>query len=61
VQNEAGAVAKNRAELREHLAAGRLRPYVGKRFPLEEAPAALAAVLRRQALGKVVVEVRGAP
>lgn len=61
VQNEAEAMARNRVEMREHLAAGRLRPYIGKRFPLEDAPAALAAVLRRQALGKVVVEIRGTP
>ncbi|ELB89607.1 NADPH--quinone reductase [Rhodococcus wratislaviensis IFP 2016] len=42
----------------ESLAAdGRIRPYVGATFPLEQAAAALCALDDRAALGKVVVEV----
>jgi NADPH2:quinone reductase len=39
--------------------AGRLHPLVGTRLPLEEGADALRALERREATGKVVVEVRG--
>ena len=50
--------SRDRAELLDLLAAGRLRPYIGARFPLAAAAAALRYVADRQALGKVVIDVR---
>lgn len=50
--------ARDRAELLEHLAAGRLRPHIGSRFPLVETGDALAEVAQRRARGKVIVDVR---
>jgi NADPH:quinone reductase len=38
-------------------AAGRLRPHIGARFPLEDAAAALRYVADRRALGKVVIDI----
>jgi NADPH:quinone reductase len=46
-------------ELLDLFAAGRLRPHIGARFPLEDAAAALRYVADRRALGKVVIDVRG--
>lgn len=37
---------------------GRLKPHVSMTFPLDETPAALRALLSREATGKVVVKVR---
>ncbi len=48
---------RDRAELRELFAAGRLRPHIGARFPLAEAAAAVRYVADRRALGKVVIDV----
>lgn len=53
---EPEATARNRLEMWEHLAAGRLRPHIGGRYPLERAAEAMAAVAERRALGKVVIE-----
>jgi NADPH2:quinone reductase len=39
-------------------AAGRLRPVIGQRFPLEQAAAAHAAIESRQTVGKTLLEVR---
>ena len=44
-------------ELTRMFAAGRVRPYIGARFPLAEAPAALRHVADRKVLGKVVIDV----
>jgi NADPH2:quinone reductase len=44
-------------ELGEMFASGAVRPYIGARFPLSEAPAALRYMAARKALGKVVVDV----
>jgi NADPH:quinone reductase len=49
---------RDRTELLDLLAAGRLRPYVGARFPLTATAAALRHVADRHALGKVVIDVR---
>ncbi len=38
---------------------GKIRPLVGRRLPMEEGAEALRILDRREALGKVVVEVRG--
>ena len=39
--------------------AGRLRPVVSRRFSLDEVPAALEAIMARQAVGKWVVLLQG--
>lgn len=44
-------------ELAQLFATGRITPYIGARFPLEEAPTALRYVADRKAIGKVVIEV----
>jgi NADPH:quinone reductase len=44
-------------ELAELFANGGVRPYIGARFPLHDAPAALRHVADRKALGKVIVDV----
>jgi NADPH:quinone reductase len=49
---------RDREELLDLFAAGRLRPHIGARFPLEDAAAALRHVADRRALGKVVIDVR---
>ncbi len=59
-----GAMTSKEPELREEierellaeLAAGRLRPHVSKRYPLEAAPQALRDMLDRKVVGKIVVE-----
>lgn len=50
--------SRDRAELLDLLAAGRLRPYIGARYPLAATAAALRHVADRHALGKVVIDVR---
>ena len=50
-------IARDDAELRQLFAEGRLRPYIGARFPLEQAAAALRYVADRKAIGKVVIDV----
>lgn len=44
-------------ELAQMFAAGTVRPYIGARFPLSEAAAALRHVADRKVLGKVVIDV----
>jgi NADPH2:quinone reductase len=44
-------------ELTQMFAAGTVRPYIGARFPLSEAPAALRHVADRKVLGKVVIDI----
>ena len=36
---------------------GRIQPYIGARFPLADAAAALRHVAERKAVGKVVIDV----
>jgi NADPH2:quinone reductase len=48
---------RDMAELSQMFADGRIRPYIGARFPLAEAPAALRYVAERKVLGKVVIDV----
>lgn len=48
-------------ELEQLAANGSIRPVVGQVLPLQEAGEALALLDRREALGKVVVSVRGEP
>ena len=49
--------ARDMAELAQLFAAGTVRPYIGARFPLAEAAAALRHVADRKAIGKVVIDV----
>jgi NADPH2:quinone reductase len=51
------AMARDRQELSALLASGRLRPYIGARFPLSQTAEALRHVADRRALGKVVIDV----
>ncbi|WP_445167529.1 NADPH:quinone oxidoreductase family protein [Mycolicibacterium sp. Dal123E01] len=50
-------MARDDAELAQLFAEGKLRPYLGARFPLEDAAAALRYVADRKAIGKVVIDV----
>lgn len=49
--------ARDIKELSHLFATGRVRPYIGARFPLAEAAAALRYVAERKVLGKVVLDV----
>jgi NADPH2:quinone reductase len=51
-----GPAARDRKELDELFATGALRPFVSRRYPLEQAAVALAEVAGRRAVGKVVIE-----
>jgi NADPH2:quinone reductase len=48
--------ARDRRELMELFAAGRLHPHIGARFPLDDTAAALRHVADRKAIGKVIIE-----
>jgi NADPH:quinone reductase len=49
--------ARDTQELAQMLADGRIRPYIGARFPLADTAVALRHVAERKALGKVVIDV----
>lgn len=51
-------VARDDAELWRLLASGRVQPYIGGVFPLDESVQALEEVAGRRAMGKIIVEVR---
>ncbi|MEV4105839.1 NADPH:quinone oxidoreductase family protein [Nonomuraea sp. NPDC049649] len=46
---------RDEAELAEHFRSGRLRPYIGRRYPLEKVADALRAVSERKVIGKLVI------
>ncbi|TGD89739.1 NADPH:quinone oxidoreductase family protein [Mycolicibacterium sp. CH28] len=50
-------IVRDDAELASLFAEGKLRPYIGARFPLDQAATALRYVADRKAIGKVVIEV----
>lgn len=54
-ERDVAANAANNAELIEFYRAGRIRPHVSLRFPLEEGGRAIAELSARRALGKIVV------
>lgn len=54
-RNQPDDVARDRAELTQLLASGRVVPHIGARYPLEETAAALGELAERRALGKVLV------
>ena len=51
------AAARDIRELQQMFADGRIQPYIGARFPLADAAAALRHVAERKAVGKVVIDV----
>lgn len=57
-EREPDANAANLRWLLDRVASGGLRPAISRSYPLEEAPAALAALAAREAVGKLVLEVR---
>jgi len=59
VTNAPEEFARNESELMELLATGRARPYIGKRFPLDDVVDALRFVADGRAIGKVVLDVSG--
>ncbi len=48
---------RDTAELQQMFDEGRVRPYIGARFPLDQAAVALRHVADRRALGKVVIDI----
>ncbi|HUR76957.1 MAG TPA: NADPH:quinone oxidoreductase family protein [Acidimicrobiales bacterium] len=52
-------LARNDAELLDHLAAGRAVPHIGARFSLDETASALQYVADGNAIGKVVLDIAG--
>jgi NADPH2:quinone reductase len=50
------AAARDRAELKDLLASGRVRPHVGAVYPLSDVAAALQSVADRKAMGKVIID-----
>jgi NADPH:quinone reductase-like Zn-dependent oxidoreductase len=50
-------IAPDDAEITQLFADGKLRPYIGARFPLDQAAAALRYIADRKAIGKVVIDV----
>jgi len=59
VTNAPEEFARNESELMELLATGRARPYIGKRFLLDDVVDALRFVADGRAIGKVVLDVSG--
>lgn len=57
VRHAPGELERNETELFDLLAAGRVTPHVGARFPLEETAAALRQVGDGAAVGKTLIEV----
>jgi NADPH:quinone reductase-like Zn-dependent oxidoreductase len=50
-------LSRDRGELSELLATGRLNPYVGARYSLNDTSGALRNLETRQAIGKVIIEI----
>ena len=48
--------ARDRRELMELFAGGKVHPHIGARFPLDDTAAALRHVADRKAIGKVIIE-----
>lgn len=58
VRREPEVAHRNARELLELYVRGALRPHVSRVYPIEETADALLALARREALGKLVVEIR---
>lgn len=57
LRNDPGVIGRSLQQLLRWYADGRLRPHISATYPLEEAPAALNALLARQTTGKIVLTV----
>lgn len=57
VKNDPKGHAENMAALFAHYEAGRLKPRISARYPLERAGEAIEALQSRKAMGKLVVEI----
>lgn len=55
VRREPKLNADNMAQLLAWLSEGKIHPLISKRYPLAQAPAALDALLAREAIGKLVI------
>jgi NADPH2:quinone reductase len=60
-RHQASDVARDRAEVAELLASGRVVPHIGGRYPLERSAQALSDLAERRAVGKVLVEPGSTP
>jgi NADPH:quinone reductase-like Zn-dependent oxidoreductase len=49
--------ARDDTEVAQLFRDGRIRPYIGARFPLQDAASALRHVADRKAMGKVIIDV----
>ena len=58
VSKEPETIKEIMSDLDRFAAEGKLNPYVSARYPLDQAPDALAALLARKVTGKVVIEPR---
>jgi len=56
LRHQPDAAREARDTLHAWLAAGRIAPHVGRRFPLERVAEALREVAERRALGKLIIE-----
>ncbi|MDV7352760.1 NADPH:quinone oxidoreductase family protein [Rhodococcus oxybenzonivorans] len=56
-QHDPHSAGRDRMEFTELWQAGRIRPRIHARYPLEDTAAAMTAVANRQSVGKVVIEI----
>jgi NADPH:quinone reductase len=57
-EHRPGLAARDEAELSGHFAAGRLRPHISERYPLDEIVTALRRVQDRKVIGKIVITMK---
>lgn len=58
IEREPEQFRADSADLVRWLAEGKLKPHIGKRYPLERSGEALADLMEGRALGKLVIEIR---
>jgi len=59
--NRTDETRRNEAELMDLLASGRVAPYIGATFPLDDVVGALRSVADGRAIGKVVLDISAGP
>ena len=59
--NEPDVAAQNTLELLKLFEQGKIRPQISKVYAFEDAPKAISTIAERQAFGKLVVRIGGAP
>jgi NADPH2:quinone reductase len=59
-QHEQDNSRRDNEELREHFAAGRLRPHIYARYPLDQVAVAMRSMQDREVIGKIVIDIRPA-